>query len=136
SRKEREVPDPSSKDLKPDEKKAGAGNDVDKEPKSKDKSPADAGAKAGVVEEPKQKNEKEDKSPTEEAAGKVEKTKEEKSLVQPSIDGMNLVLNQHGDTFNFTFLLTMGAQDQGLYNLNFHYCSNSRPGAVKPYSLS
>ncbi|KAF7689193.1 hypothetical protein HF521_012546 [Silurus meridionalis] len=136
SLRKREVPAPSSKDLKPEERKAGAGNDVDKEPKSKDKSPADAGSKAGAVEEPKQKNEKDDKSPTEEAAGKVEKTKEEKSLDQPSMDGMKLVLNQRGDTFNFTFHLTMGAQDQGLYNLNFHYCSNSRPGAVKPYSLS
>ncbi|XP_060755295.1 protein GPR108-like [Neoarius graeffei] len=67
-------------------------------------------------------------------AGKVEKTKSF-SVVQ-SMNGVNLVLNQYDDTYNFTFRITLGAEDQGLYNLNFHYCSKSRPGAIRPYSLS
>ncbi|MCJ8748259.1 hypothetical protein PDJAM_G00162900 [Pangasius djambal] len=88
-----------------------------------------AGKEKGSVE-----NKNNENTPKEDAAGKVEKTK---SLSQvTSMNGVSLVLNQYGDTYNFTFHITMGAQDQGLYSLNFHYCSNTRPGAVSPYSLS
>ncbi|MCI4394086.1 hypothetical protein PGIGA_G00164600 [Pangasianodon gigas] len=96
----------------------------------KNKGPEDAAGKGKGSAE----NKNNENTPKEDAPGKVEKTK---SLSQvTSMNGVSLVLNQYGDTYNFTFHITMGAQDQGLYSLNFHYCSNSRPGAVSPYSLS
>ncbi|KAF5889782.1 protein GPR [Clarias magur] len=49
---------------------------------------------------------------------------------------VRLVLDHNETTYNFTFHITVGAEDQGLYSLNFHYCSNSRPVSVNPYLLS
>ncbi|XP_017313111.1 protein GPR108 [Ictalurus punctatus] len=97
------------------------------------KGAVDPGNKDKEIEEKKNNG----NTPNEDAAGKVDTTKEDKSLSQVTIkDGVRLVLNQYGDTYNFTFHITMGAQDQGLYNLNFHYCSSNKLAAVGPYSLS
>ncbi|XP_062865738.1 protein GPR108-like [Trichomycterus rosablanca] len=52
------------------------------------------------------------------------------------MDGMTLALEKHGDSYNFSFHITMGAMDQGLYHLNFHNCYNMRPGVLTPYSLN
>ncbi|KAI4896315.1 hypothetical protein NFI96_027689 [Prochilodus magdalenae] len=51
------------------------------------------------------------------------------------INGMKLTLAKFKDFYNFTFRITMGAEDQGLYNLNFHNCYNMKQGAFSPYSL-
>lgn len=50
-----------------------------------------------------------------------------------SLDGKRLELQQHGDSYNFSFRLMMSASSQGLYNLDFHNCLNSKP--LSPYSL-
>ncbi|KAK3510441.1 hypothetical protein QTP70_006851 [Hemibagrus guttatus] len=96
---------------------------------TENKASVDASSKDKGTEEKKNEN-----PPKGDAAGKVEKAI---SLSQvTSMNGVTLVLNKYEDTYNFTFYITVGAQDQGLYNLNFHYCSNSRPGAITPYSLN
>lgn len=45
----------------------------------------------------------------------------------------NLALSKLDNSYNFSFNLKIGTLAQGLYNLNFHYCSK-RP--TPPYSLS
>lgn len=53
------------------------------------------------------------------------------------MDGLKLALTTFKEnSYNFTFHITMGAEDQGLYNLNFHNCFNMRPGVLSPYSLN
>lgn len=48
---------------------------------------------------------------------------------------LTLVLSNNLDnSYNLSFSLKVGTLAQGLYNLNFHYCSNTLP--PKPYSLS
>ncbi|XP_058237032.1 protein GPR108 isoform X2 [Hemibagrus wyckioides] len=113
----------------PANKVEGSKDPANKVEGSKDPANKGEGSEDKVTEDKeKKKNEKGD------AAGKVEKTK---SLSQvTSMNGVTLALNKYEDTFNFTFRITVGAQDQGLYNLNFHYCSKSKPGAITPYSLN
>lgn len=50
-----------------------------------------------------------------------------------SMNGKQLELQQHGDSYNFSFRLTMSASSQGLYNLDFHNCFSTKPRS--PYSL-
>ncbi|XP_043076792.1 protein GPR108-like [Puntigrus tetrazona] len=50
-----------------------------------------------------------------------------------SLDGKLLELQQIGDSYNFSFRLTMSSSSQGLYNLDFHNCLNTKP--LSPYSL-
>ncbi|XP_051993682.1 protein GPR108 [Xyrauchen texanus] len=52
-----------------------------------------------------------------------------------SVNGKTLNLQKHGESYNFSFRLTMGSRSQGLYNLNFHNCHNMRAGMLSPYSL-
>lgn len=54
-----------------------------------------------------------------------------------SLDGMTLKLgyDKLGNSFNFSFRLTMGSLSQGLYNLDFQNCNNMRQRAPSPYSL-
>ncbi|XP_073722520.1 protein GPR108-like [Misgurnus anguillicaudatus] len=47
-----------------------------------------------------------------------------------------LTLEKKGDSYQFRFLLTMGEQSQGLYNLEFHNCHNLKERAQSPYSLN
>lgn len=53
-----------------------------------------------------------------------------------NINGVKLLLKKSNNSYDFSFVITMGAQDEGLYNLNFHNCYNSRVGHRIPYSLS
>lgn len=50
-----------------------------------------------------------------------------------SLDEKRLELQQHGDSYNFSFRLMMSASSQGLYNLDFHNCLSTKP--LSPYSL-
>ncbi|KAB5523764.1 hypothetical protein PHYPO_G00156200 [Pangasianodon hypophthalmus] len=136
--KNKEPEDAAGKNKGPED--AAGKNKGPEDAAGKNKGPEDAAGKNKEPEDAAGKNKgsaeikNNENTPKEDAPGKVEKTK---SLSQvTSMNGVSLVLNQYGDTYNFTFHITMGAQDQGLYSLNFHYCSNSRPGAVSPYSLS
>ncbi|XP_051560809.1 protein GPR108-like [Myxocyprinus asiaticus] len=52
-----------------------------------------------------------------------------------SVNGKTLILQKNGESYNFSFRLTMGSRSQGLYNLNFHNCHNMRAGMLSPYSL-
>ncbi|XP_073722522.1 protein GPR108 isoform X2 [Misgurnus anguillicaudatus] len=47
-----------------------------------------------------------------------------------------LTLKKTVDSYQFRFLLTMGEQSQGLYNLEFHNCHNLKERAQSPYSLN
>lgn len=89
----------------------------------------------------------EDETPKEPIVDKTTKPKEssqDKAKVTPavsstfsqkveSLDGKRLELQQHGDSYNFSFRLMMSASSQGLYNLDFHNCLNVKP--LSPYSL-
>lgn len=89
----------------------------------------------------------EDEKPKEPIVDKTTKPKEssqDKAKVTPavsstfsqkveSLDGKRLELQQHGDSYNFSFRLMMSASSQGLYNLDFHNCLNVKP--LSPYSL-
>ncbi|KAK2909548.1 hypothetical protein Q8A67_005385 [Cirrhinus molitorella] len=46
-----------------------------------------------------------------------------------------LELQQNGDSYNFSFSLTMDASLQGLYNLDFHNCPETGSKTLSPYSL-
>ncbi|KAL7845086.1 hypothetical protein AOLI_G00232780 [Acnodon oligacanthus] len=81
------------------------------------------------------------KDPKEQKEEKIEEHKD--SIVTgflskkgKNINGMKLTLFKFKDSYNFTFHITMGAEDQGLYNLNFHNCYSMKPGIFSPYSLS
>ncbi|XP_027026662.2 protein GPR108-like [Tachysurus fulvidraco] len=66
-----------------------------------------------------------------------EEKKKTTSLIQvKNMNDATLVLHHYEDAYNFTFYFTVGAEDQGLYNLDFHYCSSSTPGPISPYTLS
>lgn len=47
---------------------------------------------------------------------------------------LTCVLGKTNNSYSFSFHLKVGLLSQGLYSLNFHYCSTRRPGL--PYSLS
>ncbi|ROL54845.1 Protein GPR108 [Anabarilius grahami] len=52
-----------------------------------------------------------------------------------SLNGKTLELEQHGESYNFSFRLIMSARSQGLYNLDFQNCNNMRQKTPSPYSL-
>ncbi|XP_077053980.1 protein GPR108 [Siphateles boraxobius] len=52
-----------------------------------------------------------------------------------SLHGKTLELEQHGESYNFSFRLIMSSQSQGLYNLDFQNCNNMRQKLPSPYSL-
>ncbi|XP_073697750.1 protein GPR108 [Garra rufa] len=52
-----------------------------------------------------------------------------------SLNGKHLELQQQGDSYNFSFRLTMSPSSQGLYNLDFHNCLNTGAKTLRPYSL-
>ncbi|XP_050968112.1 protein GPR108 [Labeo rohita] len=52
-----------------------------------------------------------------------------------NLDGKYLELLHHGDSYSFSFHLTMSASSQGLYNLDFHNCPNTPSKVLSPYSL-
>ncbi|XP_049325389.1 protein GPR108 isoform X16 [Astyanax mexicanus] len=59
------------------------------------------------------------------------------SVTGKEMYGLKLALIKFKEnSYNFTFNITIGAEDQGLYNLNFHNCRNMRPGVLSPYSLN
>ncbi|CAL8333854.1 unnamed protein product [Merluccius merluccius] len=49
---------------------------------------------------------------------------------------LTLALDKVNGSYNFSFRITFGPLAEGLYNLNFHYCPNKRPGLDSPYSFS
>ncbi|XP_039511438.1 protein GPR108 isoform X2 [Pimephales promelas] len=84
---------------------------------------------------------KEEKS--EDEAGKQKETSPDQSKAPvstaskpvESLNGKTLELEQHGDSYNFSFRLIMSSQSQGLYNLDFQNCNNMRQRKPSPYSL-
>ncbi|XP_036413598.1 protein GPR108-like isoform X2 [Colossoma macropomum] len=101
-------------------------------------------AKAGENEDKVNKVETTNDDKTKDSAVEQQKKEELKeSIVTESltkkgknINGMKLTLFKFKDSYNFTFHITMGAEDQGLYTLNFHNCYSMKPGTFSPYSLS
>ncbi|XP_066516534.1 protein GPR108 [Hoplias malabaricus] len=70
-----------------------------------------------------------------------EEKKTESRTTEPVIgekmNGLKLALTKFKDKFyKFTFRMTIGAKDQGLYTLNFYNCLNLRPIRATPYSLN
>ncbi|KAJ8336800.1 hypothetical protein SKAU_G00380200 [Synaphobranchus kaupii] len=71
-----------------------------------------------------------------------EKKDQPKSLTEKpaqnvgKFDGTTFELEKIGDSYNFSFHVTIGSLSEGLYNLNFHSCYNTLPGVINPYSLN
>lgn len=55
------------------------------------------------------------------------------SVELSNTEKLSLALGNVGNSYNFSFNLKVGTLAQGLYNLNFHYCSKI---PAPPYSLS
>ncbi|XP_036413439.1 protein GPR108 [Colossoma macropomum] len=124
-----------------------AGENKDSTTKAEEKPVEDKTAKNKdpAVSDPKEsKDTKKQQDPKKQKEQKEEKKEELKeSIVTESltkkgknINGMKLTLLKFKDSYNFTFHITMGAEDQGLYTLNFHNCYSMMPGTFSPYSLS
>ncbi|XP_037399272.1 protein GPR108 [Pygocentrus nattereri] len=122
------------KDLEDKEKLKEEKDDEDKKDQKKQKD---------LEDKEKLKEEKDDEDKKDQKEQKEEKIEEHKKSITEflskkgkNINGMKLTLFKFKDSYNFTFHITMGAEDQGLYSLNFHNCYNMKPGIFSPYSLS
>ncbi|XP_056097485.1 protein GPR108 [Rhinichthys klamathensis goyatoka] len=80
---------------------------------------------------------------SEDETGKQKETSQDQSIAPvstaskpvESLNGKTLELEQHGDSYNFSFRLIMSSRSQGLYNLDFQNCNNMRQRKPSPYSL-
>nr|XP_046196940.1 protein GPR108-like [Oncorhynchus gorbuscha] len=52
------------------------------------------------------------------------------------INGLILDVQKINGSYSFSFHMVIGQFDEGLYNLDFHYCENILPGNNRPYTLN
>ncbi|KAK6300932.1 hypothetical protein J4Q44_G00290300 [Coregonus suidteri] len=52
------------------------------------------------------------------------------------INGLTLDVQKINGSYSFSFHMVIGQLDEGLYNLNFHYCDNILPGINHPFNLN
>ncbi|XP_064815468.1 protein GPR108-like isoform X1 [Oncorhynchus masou masou] len=67
---------------------------------------------------------------------KEEKKPELKEEKMGRINGLTLDVQKINGSYSFSFHMVIGQLDEGLYNLNFHYCENILPGNNRPYTLN
>lgn len=89
-----------------------------------------AGQKDAVLEEGTKEEEKEVKAELD----KMETKKPTKQVGR--INGLTLDVQKINGSYSFSFHMVIGQLDEGLYNLNFHYCENILPGTNRPYTLN
>ncbi|XP_029595660.1 protein GPR108-like isoform X2 [Salmo trutta] len=64
------------------------------------------------------------------------KEEEVKAQQVGRINGLTLDVQKINGSYSFSFHMVIGQLDEGLYNLNFHYCENILPGTNRPYNLN
>ncbi|XP_064815449.1 protein GPR108-like isoform X1 [Oncorhynchus masou masou] len=67
---------------------------------------------------------------------KEEKKPELKEEKMGRINGLTLDVQKINGSYSFSFHMVIGQLDEGLYNLDFHYCENILPGNNRPYTLN
>ncbi|XP_064857098.1 protein GPR108-like [Oncorhynchus nerka] len=67
---------------------------------------------------------------------KEEKKPEPKEEKMGRINGLTLDVQKINGSYSFSFHMVIGQLDEGLYNLDFHYCENILPGNNRPYTLN
>ncbi|XP_029596059.1 protein GPR108 isoform X1 [Salmo trutta] len=73
---------------------------------------------------------------TKEEKKKEPKKEEVKAEQVGRINGLTLDVQKINGSYSFSFHMVIGQLDEGLYNLNFHYCENILPGTNRPYNLN
>ncbi|XP_073722524.1 protein GPR108 isoform X4 [Misgurnus anguillicaudatus] len=125
------------KELEIEKKSDGARKRRDENDGNPPETPKDKDGKQPETQEDKDGNHPE--TPEELASQDKAKTSAKETAVsvkqQAKIE-KTLTLKKTVDSYQFRFLLTMGEQSQGLYNLEFHNCHNLKERAQSPYSLN
>ncbi|XP_031667319.1 protein GPR108 isoform X5 [Oncorhynchus kisutch] len=67
---------------------------------------------------------------------KEEKKPEPKEEKMGRINRLTLDVQKINGSYSFSFHMVIGQLDEGLYNLDFHYCENILPGNNRPYTLN
>ncbi|XP_042174830.1 protein GPR108 isoform X1 [Oncorhynchus tshawytscha] len=113
---------------------------------TKEEKKKDAELKEGTKEEMKKdavlkegtKEEKEKDAELKEEGTKEEKKPEpkEEKVKMGRINRLTLDVQKINGSYSFSFHMVIGQLDEGLYNLDFHYCENILPGNNRPYTLN
>uniref|UniRef100_A0A8C7K5I9 Heme-binding protein 1-like n=1 Tax=Oncorhynchus kisutch TaxID=8019 RepID=A0A8C7K5I9_ONCKI len=97
---------------------------------TKEEKKKDAELKEGTKEEMKKDAE------LKEEGTKEEKKPEPKEEKMGRINRLTLDVQKINGSYSFSFHMVIGQLDEGLYNLDFHYCENILPGNNRPYTLN
>ncbi|XP_036804802.1 protein GPR108 isoform X2 [Oncorhynchus mykiss] len=89
-----------------------------------------------VLKEEGTKEEKKKDPVLKEEGTKEEKKPEPKEEKTGRINGLTLDVQKINGSYSFRFHMVIGQLDEGLYNLDFHYCENILPGNNRPYTLN
>ncbi|XP_045565968.1 protein GPR108 isoform X1 [Salmo salar] len=90
-----------------------------------------------VLKEEGTKEEKKPEPKEEEVKAHLDKIETKKPTKQVGrINGLTLDVQKINGSYSFSFHMVIGQLDEGLYNLNFHYCENILPGTNRPYTLN
>nr|XP_046191990.1 protein GPR108-like [Oncorhynchus gorbuscha] len=92
--------------------------------------------KDAVLKEEGTKEEKKKDAVLKEEGTKEEKKPEPKEEKMGRINGLILDVQKINGSYSFSFHMVIGQFDEGLYNLDFHYCENILPGNNRPYTLN
>ncbi|XP_052364508.1 protein GPR108-like isoform X20 [Oncorhynchus keta] len=116
-----------------EEKKKDA---VLKEEGTKEEGTKEEKKKDAVLKEEGTKEEKKKDVVLKEDGTKEEKKPEPKEEKMGRINGLTLDVQKINGSYSFSFHMVIGQLDEGLYNLDFHYCENILPGNNRPYTLN
>ncbi|XP_029595659.1 protein GPR108-like isoform X1 [Salmo trutta] len=90
-----------------------------------------------VLKEEGTKEEEKPELKEEEVKAQLDKMETKKPTKQVGrINGLTLDVQKINGSYSFSFHMVIGQLDEGLYNLNFHYCENILPGTNRPYNLN
>ncbi|XP_031676635.1 protein GPR108-like isoform X4 [Oncorhynchus kisutch] len=110
---------------------------------TKEEMKKDAELKEGTKEkdaELKEEGTKEEKKPEakeEKVKVALDKMETKKSTkLMGRINRLTLDVQKINGSYSFSFHMVIGQLDEGLYNLDFHYCENILPGNNRPYTLN
>ncbi|XP_035262013.1 protein GPR108 [Anguilla anguilla] len=142
-----EIPEKKEKrDLTSDQSKTTVGKDTEEKGTKAEMSQKDKEEKrdpskttVGKITEEKPNEEEVDEKDEEKQDQPLEEEKsvtEKPAKSEGKIDGRTLALQKIGDSYNFSFHITIGSLAEGLYSLNFHSCYNLVPGVSNPYNLN
>ncbi|XP_071209968.1 protein GPR108 isoform X2 [Salvelinus alpinus] len=135
---------------KEEEKKEEGTKEEEKKEGLKEEGTKEEEKKAGTKEEEKKAGTKEEEK-KEEGTKEEEKPEPKEEKVKPELDkmetkkptkqvgrinGLTLDVQKINGSYSFSFHMVIGQLDEGLYNLDFHYCDNILPVNNRPYTLN